>query len=553
MEDHLSQNIQQDTAIVLGAVPVISVVPKSRQFIADLAFRVTTAKITYTAVSDGGYETTEERFVFDCAPTIFKNLGISAEGKDDYLKPAHSKLSPVELAQIAFKGTPFLDPLLVPASITLTPQKRAEHSHCLARTGHGKSATLFQIVKEDIDEGTASVIVIEPKGDLVRDISYLSAFAHSNRLQIIDPKYTPACNFFALHERLASYPDNQKRQLVANIISQYSQALSALDAETSINQRTALAYVVELVFAMNGTIWDFLSIIEDPARDYDKSTVVPPFMEYIKSADRDFFINQFYGGMVPVSRKSLGMKIRFLMKSAPQFESMFGANTSKIDLYERMQTPGSVTLINTSEGTLTPDASSFFGRLMLSQILNGALERQATHAITHPVYVVVDEAHLYIDQNIEKFLLQTRSAKVGITLAHQQLKDLKAARDTVVQQPAIKIAAPSSEDEGAMARAMRGGTEIFDGLNTGQFAIHFRPMPAALKITIPNTIRSAPRMTAGEHKELVGRNYQHFKDGPRTPRERPHIPTETEPKPNIKTPEQSGTAPKEKVELGEAD
>jgi hypothetical protein len=496
---HTPDHLKDPNAISLGSVPLISVLNDPNKLIADIVYQVTATK----------------RFP-QFAPIVSKNAALAAlneKSKDEYLSPLKSRLMPVPLARAFLANTPLLEKLLQPTPYRITDKKRFEHTHVLARTGHGKSNTLLHLVSQDVQRpNPPSLIIIEPKNDLIRDISRLKL---NSDIAIIDPNNHPAFNLFAFPDRLKSSP--HRDQAVANIIHQYSQALAALDTDASNPQQTAMAYVIELVVAMKGTLHDFIRILEDPAREFEKSDIVPDLVKSLPSDDQDFFKYQFYSGTVPSSRRSVAMKLRRLKKTASQFKAMLEANTNAIDMYERMKLPGSITLINTSEGTLTPEASTFFGRLLLGQILSAALERQARREFTHPVFVVIDEAQLYLSDDIEKFLFQTRSAKVGITIAHHNLKKLNQLRDTVLSEPAVRIAAASPLDADAIAMTMRKTSpEVFGELDTGQFIAYVQGQGTGVKIDIPyRSIDALPHLSDDEYADFLARNRSRFADKPK--------------------------------------
>ena len=155
--------------------------------------------------------------------------------------------------------------VMIPFSIK--PADRLEHWHLLAPTGWGKTQTLQHVIYHDIiDPDPPALVIIEPKGDMVATIQRLKLFSKQpDRLVVIDPEFSPALNMFAVPSaRRKRYSPVLQEKIEATVIEQYGYIFSALDADMSRKQSTALSYFVKLVFAMQGTIRDFIKISRRP-------------------------------------------------------------------------------------------------------------------------------------------------------------------------------------------------------------------------------------------------------------------------------------------------
>src|SRR5712692_8390242 len=77
------------------------------------------------------------------------------------------------------------DVLKVPVKIS--QEDRREHVHILGPTGVGKSTLLLNLALQDIDDAAIGVGVIDPKGDLVRELLERIPPRHADRIVLIDP------------------------------------------------------------------------------------------------------------------------------------------------------------------------------------------------------------------------------------------------------------------------------------------------------------------------------------------------------------------------------
>src|SRR5260370_32485147 len=156
----------------------------------------------------------------------------------------------------------------------------------------------------------STLVVIEPKGDMARIIQRLQLFTDKpDRIAIIDPAFNPALNMSALHaERLDDYDQTVREEIQGKVIRQYGCIFSALDADISRSQSTALAYVVKLVLSMRGDMQLFLDVLNDPAKKFEESDFKEPMLKLDKFAIA-FFRNLFFVGTFPITRRALASKI----------------------------------------------------------------------------------------------------------------------------------------------------------------------------------------------------------------------------------------------------
>jgi hypothetical protein len=453
---------------------------------------------------------------------LFSTLEAQLVARGDSHRPP---LGPIE----DYRGTPrgMIDAYLTDTPLrplfdvmipfTIKPADRLEHWHLLAPTGWGKTQTLQHIIYHDITgPDPPALVIIEPKGDMVATIQKLKLFAKEpDRLVVIDPELSPALNMFAIpNERRRRYSQAVQEQIEASVIEQYGYIFSALDADMSRKQSTALSYVVKLVFSMHGNIRDFIRILDDPSKELAKS----PFQDGIRTLDdlaQGFFETQFFNPQsFGMTRRSLAAKLYGLL-AVPAFNRMFSASENHLDMFDRLQTPGSVTVVNTAKGLLKREASSLFGRYMIAQTTAAAFERVAIpERERKPAYLIIDEAGSYFDDSLEELLAEVRSMGLGVLFAHQLMSQLKsrALKSSVLGNTSIKFAAPSDEDASDCASAMHTSADFLRSMRqtkgkATQFGVYIRgETPTAVRLQVPFlTMENAPQITPEQHEKFRAR------------------------------------------------
>lgn len=447
---------------------------------------------------------------------LFQSVADLMIRKEEMLKLPHFddfKGTNLEVVDAYLSETPFrkLFDLFIPFSIKT--ETRLSHWHVIATTGWGKTQTLQHIIHHDLLSPEApALVIIEPKGDMAKNILRLKHFADKHeRVAYIDPDLSPSLNLFARPSEARIYSQAQKEQIEASINSGYAYIFSALEADISRNQAVAMAYIVKLLLQRNGGLDDFMKIVSDSAKTL-KDSDLKDDVNKLDEHSQDFFRNYFFTGTLPISRRALGMKLHGLV-AIDVFRRMFAAKRNCLDIFQRLNTPGSITIVNTSQGTLQKEGSTLLGRFMISQVMTATFERAALPLNKRrPAFLIIDEAGDYLDDNIERMLVQARSMGVGVLFAHHTLEQLKGAslKSAAMSMPAIRFAVPSDTDATAIATAMRTSVAFLrsamkiEGKAT-QYGVYVRgETTEALRVQFPFfTMENAPQMTEEEYEALM--------------------------------------------------
>lgn len=284
------------------------------------------------------------------------------------------------------------------------PQKiRFEHTHVLAGTGAGKTQLLQQLILGDI-QTNAAVIVMTLKGSLIPNIAQLECI-DPKRLIYFGPDNPIPLNLFSLGGE-----SDSSIELINQIFS------GILKADATGKQTALLNNSIRLLLKVKGA-----SLLD--LRTLMKSAILPekyaPAVKELSMVGQEFFNEQFASKTYSDTKNEIMWRLDLLMENTI-VQKIFCQPETQLNIHDVMAS-GKVLLIDTSVRKLGEHGSSFLGRFFIALVTIAAQQRKDT---TRPVYFYVDEASSYLTPNIETILERTREARVGLTIAHQQLAQL---------------------------------------------------------------------------------------------------------------------------------
>jgi hypothetical protein len=360
---------------------------------------------------------------------------------------------------------------------------RQRHTYILGKSGSGKSELLKVLVYGYLRRpGAATVVVIDPHGDLAEEIARFKEHRKSDRLIYIDPYLDsrggrmPTLNPFALHE------------VSPQSIDIAAQAL--LEAFKQILHNTALTLQMEallipclsvLLKRPGSTLLDLQRFMND-ARNGD---LVSLGARSDNPAQRLFFRDRFYEKTFAATKASIATKIQSLLNSRTFFHLTVGDST--LDVEEALDSRKLV-IFNLAKGKLGSETSEAFGRFLLALIQSAILKRaQGAKAARVPVHLFIDEFQNYIAPSIAEILSESRKFGLHLTMAQQYLgqnMDTEFRRG-ILANTQIKITGMSGNDSRAAIAKETGLAEAtLARLGVGQFYVKVGNRPA-FRLDVP--------------------------------------------------------------------
>lgn len=323
----------------------------------------------------------------------------------------------------------------------------SQHLWLIGPTGVGKSTLLLRLVVQDMAAGR-SVVVIEPKGDLIQDVLARVPDSRSSDVVVLDPADSAPVGLNPLAGRGA--PD-----LIADQLLTIFQRLNS----DSWGPRLG-----ELLHAGLLTL----------ARTPDMSlAALPPlltndaFRRRIVSSQNDpLGVSPIWAAFEGLSVEARTQAVAAVLNKVrvltarPALRAVLGQGTPRFGLQELFSARRPILLANLAKGVIGPDSARLLGTILLNQLWQTALARSAIPPERrHLVSVVVDELQDYagLPGDLGEMLAQARSLGVSFSLANQHLDQLSPSlRAGVLANARSRVVFQASEDDArVLARGHR--------------------------------------------------------------------------------------------------
>jgi len=301
--------------------------------------------------------------------------------------------------------------------VRLARDQRVKHCHIIGTSGTGKSTLLFNLIRQDIENGEG-IAVLDPHGDLVDRILGIIPQKRIEDVILIDPsdeQFPVGFNILQAHSTL-------ERALLASDLVAVFRRLSTSwgDQMDSVLKNTILTF---LRSSRGGTLADVRRfLLEDNFQaQFLKSVQDPELVYYWEKGFRKFTGAKSVGSIIT--------RLNDFLVEEP-IRNMVTQPVNRLDFAQIMDT-GKIFLARLSQGLLNNENAHLLGTLMISKFQQIAMARQSQEASQRrPFWIYCDECHNFVTPSMAQILTSTRKYNVGLTLAHQDLQQLK--RDSEV-------------------------------------------------------------------------------------------------------------------------
>lgn len=376
-----------------------------------------------------------------------------------------------------------------PKRLSISPRDSLEHLHLIGPTGSGKSTAMLHLILSDINAGR-SVLVLDPKADLVNDVLMRIPEKRIGDVVVIDPSDSCPCGFNPL-----AFKDYGSPSLIADAILSVLKEIFS-DCWGIYTQDVLTASLLTLVEAENSTLLWLLPLLTDETFRRQITSKVKdrmalgPFWEQFEAL-RD---TEKRSQISPVLNKLRQLTLR------PGLRNILGQAKPKFSLtdlfYKRK-----VVLVPLNKGLTGGESARLLGSLIVGLTWTLALSRAGIPAEKrHIVSIFIDELQDYLSlpTDLSDALAQARGLGVGLTLAHQYRDQLpinirsgidantrnkivfglnsRDAKDMAAMAPEL-----TAEDFMALPRYQIYASFQRDGRNTGWIQGSTLPPPPALQ------------------------------------------------------------------------
>lgn len=308
------------------------------------------------------------------------------------------------------------------SEVFLSRQQRLRHAHVIGASGTGKSTLLFNLIRQDIENGEG-VAVLDPHGDLIDQLLSVIPANRIDDVVLIDPsdeEYSVGFNILSAHS------DLEKTLLASDLVSVFERLSTSWgDQMSSVLQNAILAF---LESSEGGTLADLRRFLLDQSfrSRFLKTVSDPEIAYYWHHSFPQLTGNRSVGPILTRLEAFLSPKPVRYMVSQP---------VNKLDFSSVMDT-GKVFLAKLAQGLIGRENSYLLGSLIVSKFQQAAMSRQSQSPESRrDFWLYADEFQNFITPSMGEILGGTRKYGLGFTLAHQELRHLK--RDPEVESAVL--------------------------------------------------------------------------------------------------------------------
>lgn len=331
----------------------------------------------------------------------------------------------------------------------LSAVQRVQHTYIIGTSGTGKSTLLFNLIMQDVQSGQG-LAVFDPHGDL---IDRILGSIPENRIQdvvLIDPsdeEYSVGFNILSAHS------DLEKNLLASDLVSVFERLSTSWgDQMGSVLNNAILAF---LESKKGGTLADLQRFLIEPGfrNEFLKSVEDPQVLYYWKKAFPQLTGNKSIGPVLTRLGSFLDRKpVRYMVTQ----------KENRLDFAQIMDT-GKIFLAKLSQGQIGNENAYLLGSFLVSKFQQLAMSRQAQVAATRrDFWLYLDEFHNFITPSMAQILNGARKYRLGLTLAHQELRQLQrdpGVASAVLSNPYTRICFRVGDDD---ARKLGDGFSFFE-------------------------------------------------------------------------------------------
>jgi len=374
--------------------------------------------------------------------------------------------------------------------VAISPADARHHLHVVGATGSGKSTLLANLILQDAHAGRGAV-VIDPRGDLVRDVLDRLPARAAGKVVLLDPDEPAAPP--ALNMLEGSDPD----LAVDHVVEIFHRIFArAWGPRTDDVLRSAC---LTLLRHGQATLADVPRLLSDQGFRQRRTKVLA------RDAAGLGGFWAWYESLTPAGQaQAIGPALSrlraFLLRGFVR--QVVGQTTSSFDMTTVLD--GGLLLARLPKGTLGDDTARLLGSFVVARTWQAALARaRAGEPARTDATLYVDEAHnfLHLPYRYEELLTEARGYRLSLVLAHQHLAQLPPElREAAAANARSKVYFTTSpEDARHLEPHVFPELTAYDLAHLGAYQAAVRPLadeqeqPACTLLTRPLPVPVAGR------------------------------------------------------------
>lgn len=342
-------------------------------------------------------------------------------------------------------------------AVRLPRDLRMRHVHVVGASGSGKSTLLTQMILADLASGEG-LAVLDPHGDLVDEI--LSRFPTEREGDLI--LFDPGDEEVSLGwNMLEARSETEKTLLASDLVGVFRRLSTSWGDQ--MNSVLANAILAFLESDRGGTLLELRRFLVD--RDFRAE-----FLRSVSDSEVLYYWQREFPLLVGKPQGPILTRLDTFLRPKP-VRRVVVEREHRLD-FRGIVDGGQVLLAKLAQGAIGEENAALLGSLLVSAFHQAAMSRQdlAPGARRH-FFLYLDEFHEVATPSMAALLTGARKYRLGLTLAHQELRQLEAKNkdlaSAVLANAATRIVFRVGEED---ARSLERGFSSFaaaDLLNLG--------------------------------------------------------------------------------------
>ena len=332
-------------------------------------------------------------------------------------------------------------------NVVLPKFARDTHMHVMGSSGAGKSYFLEHMLRRDILNSEAGVLLIDPHGELYDNLLdwMVTSDIRTNQLHLLDLTDTE----YSIGFNPLVSTDRDVSRRVADMVVAFERVWGNETSETP-RLRKCLRMTLYPLAVHNLSLLDANIFTSTQHKALRKKLVgqLPSKAFQDEWAEFDTYSDKEFREYFESTRTRI-----FEFVTAPAIRPIIGQSENVLD-FKKCMDEGHVVLVKLGENRRVHSSEAHvLGALLTSELFAAAKQRDVGAAKYKPFYAYIDECADYLNEDIARSLDETRKFGLHFILSHQRLGQLLRVSpevyDAVMLNAQTKVVFNIDDDETA--------------------------------------------------------------------------------------------------------